>query len=152
MVSDSLGAQKIGLADKHCYIRNPTEDTATHDGTEIGNGFKAEALGFRARDDSCGERMFAALLQRSSQAKHFVLIELRNCHCFHETRFPLRERAGFVHDESGDLFNRSGASALFTSRPSCASRPTPIMMDIGVARPSALGEAMMRTATAFTMA
>ena len=48
--------------------------------------------------------------------------------------------------------NRSSASAFFTRTPSCAPRPTPTMMDIGVARPRAHGQAMMRTATAQTMA
>ena len=48
--------------------------------------------------------------------------------------------------------NRSSASAFFTSTPSCAPRPTPTMMDMGVARPRAHGQAMMRTATALTMA
>ena len=48
--------------------------------------------------------------------------------------------------------SRSSASAFFTSTPSCAPRPTPTMMDIGVAKPRAHGQAMMRTATALTMA
>ena len=47
---------------------------------------------------------------------------------------------------------RSRASAFFTSTPSCAPRPTPTMIDIGVARPRAQGHAMIRTATAFTIA
>ena len=47
---------------------------------------------------------------------------------------------------------RSSASAFLMSTPSCAPRPTPTMMDIGVARPRAHGQAMMRTATAVTMA
>ena len=47
---------------------------------------------------------------------------------------------------------RSSASAFFTSTPACAPRPTPTMMLIGVARPSAHGHAMMSTATAFTSA
>ena len=48
--------------------------------------------------------------------------------------------------------SRSSASAFFTSTPSCAPRPTPTMIDMGVARPSAHGQAMMSTATALTMA
>ena len=45
---------------------------------------------------------------------------------------------------------RSSASALRMSTPACAPRPTPTMIDIGVARPSAHGQAMMRTVTAAT--
>jgi hypothetical protein len=46
----------------------------------------------------------------------------------------------------------SSASAFLMSTPSCAPRPVPTMIDIGVARPSAHGHAMISTATAFTMA
>ena len=44
--------------------------------------------------------------------------------------------------------SRSSASAFLISTPDCAPRPTPTMMDIGVARPSAHGHAMMSTETA----
>ena len=47
---------------------------------------------------------------------------------------------------------RSSASALRTSTPAWAPRPTPITMDIGVARPSAQGQAMISTATALAIA
>ena len=43
---------------------------------------------------------------------------------------------------------RSSASAFFTSTPSWAPRPTPTITDMGVARPSAHGQAMMSTDTA----
>ena len=42
----------------------------------------------------------------------------------------------------------SSASAFLISTPSPAPRPTPTMIDIGVARPSAQGQAMIRTVTA----
>jgi hypothetical protein len=45
---------------------------------------------------------------------------------------------------------RSSASAFLISTPTCAPRPTPTMIDIGVARPSAQGQAMISTATAAT--
>ena len=45
---------------------------------------------------------------------------------------------------------RSSASAFLMSTPAWAPRPTPTMIDIGVARPSAHGQAMMSTATAAT--
>ena len=47
---------------------------------------------------------------------------------------------------------RSSASAFLISTPACAPRPTPTMIDIGVARPSAQGQAMMSTLTAATSA
>ena len=46
---------------------------------------------------------------------------------------------------------RSSASALRISTPACAPRPTPTMIDIGVASPSAHGQAMISTLTAATM-
>ena len=45
---------------------------------------------------------------------------------------------------------RSSASAFLISTPACAPRPTPTIIDIGVARPSAQGQAMMSTLTAAT--
>ena len=47
---------------------------------------------------------------------------------------------------------RSSASAFLIKMPARAPRPTPTMIDIGVARPSAQGQAMMRTVTAATSA
>ena len=46
----------------------------------------------------------------------------------------------------------SSASAFRISTPASAPRPVPTMIDIGVARPSAQGHAMIRTATALTSA
>ncbi len=46
----------------------------------------------------------------------------------------------------------SSASAFFTRTPAPAPRPVPTMIDIGVARPSAHGQAMISTATALTRA
>ena len=46
----------------------------------------------------------------------------------------------------------SMATAFFTSIPDCAALPTPTMIDIGVASPSAQGQAMMSTDTALTIA
>src|SRR6202012_668358 len=46
--------------------------------------------------------------------------------------------------------SRSNASAFLISTPSCAPRPTPTMIDIGVASPSAQGQAMISTLTAAT--
>ena len=47
---------------------------------------------------------------------------------------------------------RSSASAFLIRTPACAPRPTPTMIDMGVASPSAQGQAMIRTATASTSA
>ena len=46
----------------------------------------------------------------------------------------------------------SSASPPLIRMPRSAPRPVPTMMAVGVARPSAHGQAMISTATAFTMA
>jgi hypothetical protein len=46
----------------------------------------------------------------------------------------------------------SSTSAFLISTPPRAPRPTPTMIDIGVARPSAQGQATISTATALTSA
>ena len=46
----------------------------------------------------------------------------------------------------------SSASAFLIRMPSVAPRPTPTMIDIGVAKPSAQGHAMISTETALTIA
>ncbi len=46
----------------------------------------------------------------------------------------------------------SSASAFLINTPACAPRPTPTITLIGVARPSAHGQAMISTATALRMA
>ena len=50
------------------------------------------------------------------------------------------------------LRSSSMASAFLKSTPALAALPVATMMDIGVARPSAQGQAMMSTATALTTA
>jgi hypothetical protein len=45
---------------------------------------------------------------------------------------------------------RSSASAFLIKTPTWAPRPTPTMIDIGVAKPSAQGQAMIKTVTAAT--
>ena len=46
----------------------------------------------------------------------------------------------------------SSAAALRISTPSCAPRPVPTMIAVGVARPSAHGQAMTSTVTALISA
>src|ERR1700723_3128102 len=54
---------------------------------------------------------------------------------------------------SVSTFSRiSSASAFLIRTPAVAPRPTPTMIDMGVAKPNAQGQAMIRTATALTSA
>ncbi len=58
------------------------------------------------------------------------------------------QSSGLVDDQGVDLFEAFKSLGVLYEHPSLAPRPTPTMMDIGVARPSAQGQAMIRTATA----
>jgi hypothetical protein len=49
-------------------------------------------------------------------------------------------------------FSDCSASPLRNSTPSSAARPVPTMIEVGVARPMAQGQAMISTATALTSA
>ena len=54
---------------------------------------------------------------------------------------------------SVSTFSRtSSASAFLTKTPASAPRPVPTIIDMGVASPSAQGQAMISTATALTSA
>ena len=65
-----------------------------------------------------------------------------------QARLSLRQRAGLVDHHLVTFSRRSSAAASLMSTPFCAPRPTPTMIDIGVARPSAHGHAMISTETA----
>ena len=70
-----------------------------------------------------------------------------------QPRLALGERAGLVDDQRVDLLqDLQRLGVLDRARPPCAPRPVPTMIDIGVARPSAHGQAMISTATALTRA
>ncbi len=60
--------------------------------------------------------------------------------------------AGFVDERVSTLPKVSRASALRMRMPARAPRPVPTMMAMGVASPSAQGQATIRTATALTRA
>jgi hypothetical protein len=62
----------------------------------------------------------------------------------------LGERAGFVHDQRIDFLHVLERFGILDQNAKPGSRPTPTMIDMGVARPSAQGQAMISTATAET--
>ena len=70
-----------------------------------------------------------------------------------EPRLAFGERARLVDDERVDLLQDLERLGVLDqhARP-CAPRPVPTMIDIGVARPRAHGQAMISTATALTSA
>ena len=112
------------------------------------------ALARAPRDDRGGQRMLAAPLEAGRQAQQRRPRRRRRpASTVDQRRLALGQRAGLVDDQRVDLLaaprapRRSG-----TARPRSAPRPVPTMIDIGVARPSAHGQAMISTATALTSA
>ena len=101
-----------------------------------------------ARTMAVGQRMLAALVKAGRQAQHFVLGDAWHGNRTLKRRPPLGQRAGLVDDEVSTLRRFSIAAASRNSTPEVAPRPVATMMDMGVARPSAQGQAMINTATA----
>ena len=65
---------------------------------------------------------------------------------------PVGQRARLVEHDRVTLCSRSSASALRNRMPFSAPLPVPTMIDVGVARPSAHGQAMISTATVLSRA
>ena len=92
-----------------------------------------------------------AAFERGGEAQEVGLVSRRRRHA-------LASRCGLpsvsvpvLSTTSVSTFSsRSSASAFLISTPGRAPRPTPTMIDIGVARPRAQGQAMISTATALT--
>ena len=110
------------------------------------------ALG-RGRDDRLRQRMLARALDAGGEAQHLVLDEAGRRDDGDHLRACPSVSVPVLSTTSVSTFSmRSSASALRISTPACAPRPTPTMIDIGVARPSAHGQAMISTLTAATRA
>ena len=102
-------------------------------------------------DDGGGERMLARALDARGKPQQLGLVESRAPGTIAVTFGLPSVSVPVLSTTSVSTFSmRSSASAFLISTPACAPRPTPTMIDIGVARPSAQGQAMMRTATAAT--
>ena len=106
---------------------------------------------FAARTIGVGERMLAGALDAGGKPQD--LASRRNPPAATiATTFGLPSvSVPVLSTTSVSIFSiRSSASAFLISTPACAPRPTPTMIDIGVASPSAQGQAMISTLTAAT--
>jgi hypothetical protein len=143
---------------------SPRKRVAQHDAAALHHadralaGRRVEAHHLRERDaalvrggdDRGGERMLARLLdagrERSTSPRRSPRVTIATTFGLPSVSVPV------LSTTSVSTFSmRSSASAFLISTPSCAPRPTPTMIDIGVARPSAQGQAMISTVTAATM-
>ena len=96
--------------------------------------------------------MLAGLLQARGESQQLVLVNPGDAHDRDTFGLPSVSVPVLSTTSVSTFSSRSSASAFLISTPACAPRPTPTMIDIGVARPSAQGQAMIRTATAATSA
>ncbi len=100
----------------------------------------------RGRDDRRGQRMLARALDARGEAQHLVRRDGRAAGTIATTFGLPSVSVPVLSTTSVSTFSmRSSASAFLISTPACAPRPTPTMIDIGVASPSAQGQAMIST-------
>jgi hypothetical protein len=102
----------------------------------------------RRLHDGIGQRMLAALVQARGQAQHLVGREAIGGQGTVEGRFAFGQRAGLVDDQRVDLAEVLDRRRVAEQDAARGRAPVATMMDIGVARPSAHGQAMISTATA----
>ena len=115
------------------------DDALAGDGVEVGRVAQARAARLRLGDDGGGQRMLARPLQAGRQAQHRGLVE-PGCGAITVTRGLPSVRVPVLSTTRVSTFSsRSSASAFLISTPAWAPRPTPTMIDIGVAEPEGAG-------------
>ena len=143
----------IGLVSDH-YL-------AIADGPpDPGPGYRFEGLSGRERQaplfcglhDGIRQRMAAILRDRGCEAQQVVFGDPSRCCTRTNSGFPTVKVPVLSTMTTWTVCITSRTSALRISTPLLAPRPMPTMTDIGVASPSAHGQAMIRTATALVTA
>ena len=105
------------------------------------------------RDDRRGQRVLARRSRLAARRRSSLVGRTPGCGPRSTSRGLPSVSVPVLSTTSVSTFSStSSASAFRISTPACAPRPVPTMIDIGVARPSAHGQAMISTATAFTSA
>ena len=114
---------------------------------------ESEAALLGPGDDGRRERVLAAALEAGREPQHLGLVERPPAAVTDVSRGLPSVRVPVLSTTSVSTFSSvSSASAFLIRTPAVAPRPMPTMIDIGVASPSAQGQAMMSTATALTRA
>ena len=144
--------QEVGIAERDAPALDRAERALAGRRVEVrSTGASAMPRASAARDDRVRQRMLARALDARGEPQHFGLVEARGRRRSAVTAGLPSVSVPVLSTTSVSTFSmRSSASAFLISTPACAPRPTPTMIDIGVARPSAHGQAMISTATAAT--
>ena len=154
--SDSIATPSCcirrGVAQGQALARNRAAHTDPGTGFELIGPVEFQAAIMRSLHDRGCQRVFAELVKAGGESQtDFGLGEFRRCERAHERGPPFGQRAGLVDDQRIDLCAVARSpTASRNSTPCMAPRPVATMMDMGVARPSAQGQAMISTATALT--
>ena len=144
--------KKLAVSECEGFAIHLAYHAFTGDRTKLSSLAELKSPILRPANDGGGERMLAPALEGCGQAEHFHLIPSLQGMNRSKTRLSLRKRTSLVHNERVHFFENFKRFGVLINTPARAPRPVPTMMDIGVASPSAQGQAMIRTATAFTSA
>jgi hypothetical protein len=102
------------------------------------------------QDGAC-QRMFGSLLEAGSQGEGFVR-GMRQGQQIGHHGLAARQSARLVDRQHTDFFRTLERLGIFDQDAGTAPCPVPTMIAVGVASPSAHGQAMTSTATALTSA
>ena len=116
-------------------------------------GLRRDAAPARAFHNRGRQRMLAGDFQTRRQGQQLGFVEGRQRNDAIRAAACLRSSVPVLSTTSVLTFSStSSAAASLTSTPAIAPLPVATMIAIGVAKPSAHGQAIIRTATAFTIA
>ena len=147
-------AMIAAIADDDASAHRRSRSTPLPTGeSKSSTGASGEAALLRRRDDRGAKRMLAAAFEARRQPQQLRLPSKPATVMIATTLGLPSVSVPVLSTTRVSTFSmRSSASAFLISTPACAPRPTPTMIDIGVASPSAQGQAMMSTETAATSA
>ena len=141
---------QLPIAEDDAAAINRAKHAAAGSRLKSGNGRNLQPPLFRRTHDRRGKGMFTSTFHARAQAQDLRLPEYRKASRLDANAGLPSVSVPVLSTTSVSTFSRiSSASAFRTSTPDVAPRPMPTMMDIGVARPSAQGHAIIKTATAF---
>ena len=142
--------QQFAIAERDALAIDYADNTLTGDRAKFASFGELQSFLLRAADNRRGQRMLAATLQTRREAQDLILALSRQQNQRAKCGLP-SVKVPVLSTTNVSIFSRtSNASAFLINTPAVAPRPTPTMIDIGVAKPSAQGQAMISTATALS--
>jgi hypothetical protein len=109
-------------------------------GVEVGDVRDRQPASVGGVDDGAAERVLGGASTRRGEPQQLVAVEAGGRDDRGDRRAALGEGAGLVDDEGVDLLHQFERLGVLDQHAEPAPRPTPTMIDIGVARPSAQGQ------------